>query len=107
MNHKSALAIFTLCVSFAASGGALAQDVRNGEMIAKTWCAGCHVVNGDAPSMGRMDAVPSFSAIAQMSSTTNASLRVFLSTPHANMPDYSLTQKEMTDVSAYILSLRH
>ena len=107
MLHRSALATFTLCVSLAASGAALAQDVRNGEMIAKTWCAGCHVVNGDTPSLGRMDAVPSFSAIAQMSSTTSASLRVFLSTPHANMPDYNLTQKEMTDVSAYILSQRH
>ena len=82
-----------------------AQIVANGETIAKTWCAGCHQIEGEAPRMGN-DAVPSFSSIAQMSSTTQTSLDVFLSTPHARMTDYSLTRQEIKDVSAYILSLR-
>jgi hypothetical protein len=41
-----------------------------------------------------------------MASTTAASLRVFLSTPHARMPDYNLTQREIADLSEYILSLK-
>ena len=85
---------------------AMAQDRANGEVIAKTWCAGCHVVEGSTPQFGRTDAIPSFEAVAQMPSTTATSLRVFLSTPHARMPDYSLTQREINDVSAYILSLK-
>ena len=83
-----------------------AQDRANGEHIAKTWCAGCHAIDGAAPTLRRNDAIPSFSAVAQMPSTTQASLHVFLSTPHARMPDYSLTQREITDVSEYILSLK-
>jgi hypothetical protein len=41
-----------------------------------------------------------------MSSTTEAGLAAFLSTPHGKMPDYSLSRNEIRNVSAYILSLR-
>jgi mono/diheme cytochrome c family protein len=85
---------------------ALAQDTANGERIAKTWCAGCHVVEGRVPPVGRTDVIPSFSAVAHMKSTTATSLRIFLGTPHTNMPDYNLTPQEIKDVSAYILTLR-
>ncbi len=85
---------------------ALAQDPSNGERIAKTWCAGCHVVEASVPPLGRTDLIPSFSAIAHTKTTTATSLRVFLGTPHTNMPDYSLTQQQIKDVSAYILTLR-
>jgi hypothetical protein len=34
------------------------------------------------------------------------SLHAFLLTPHANMPNYRLTSKEIDDVVVYILSLR-
>ena len=93
-------------IVIAATSPSLAQNRANGELIAKTWCAGCHVIDGASPPFGRSDAIPSFSAVANMSSTTAASLRVFLSTPHARMPDYNLTQREIADVSEYILSLR-
>jgi len=90
----------------AATSPCLAQNRANGELIAKTWCAGCHDIDGISPPFGRSDAIPSFPAVANMSSTTAASLRVFLSTPHARMPDYNLTQREIADVSEYILSLK-
>ena len=83
---------------------ALAQDVGNGELIAKTWCVGCHAV--ESPRLGGKGVVPSFLTIAEMNTTTNASLIVFLSTPHARMPNYNLTRDEIRDVSAYIVSLR-
>ncbi len=41
-----------------------------------------------------------------MPSTTALSLRVFLQTPHARMPDLNLTQDEIGDVAAYILTLK-
>ncbi len=41
-----------------------------------------------------------------MPSTTSMSLRVFLQSPHGNMPDYRLTREQMDDVVAYLLSLR-
>lgn len=90
----------------ASLSGAAAQNPDDGERIAKTWCAGCHRVDGPSPGAQRTDAIPSFSSIAQMNSTTQTSLEVFLSTPHARMPDYSLTREEIRNVSAYILTLR-
>jgi mono/diheme cytochrome c family protein len=85
--------------------GAYAQDVAAGEHIAKTWCAGCHVVGSEVHKPAN-DAIPSFSSVAKMDSTTATSLEVFLTTPHGRMPDYSLSRNEIRNVSAYILSLR-
>jgi len=82
-----------------------AQNLPAGEKLAHTWCSGCHRVDLEQQKMGN-DAVPSFSSVAQMNSTTEISLAAFLSTPHGRMPDYSLSRIEIRDVSAYILSLR-
>lgn len=81
---------------------AAAQDLEAGRRIAQTWCRACHETDTAA---ARNDASPSFKSIAQMPSTTEMSLRVFLSTPHHRMPDYGLSRQEIADVSAYILSL--
>lgn len=85
---------------------AFAQDVGAGETIAKTWCAGCHEVSANGRRAGSDATPPSFVSVANMSSTTAMSLDVFLSTPHPQMPDYSLSRNDITNVSAYILSLR-
>lgn len=85
------------------SSPALAQDAVNGHRIAQDWCSTCHAI-GDEPA--RNDAVPSFRAIARMPGMTSLSLTAFLSTPHYRMPDYSLTRREIADLSAYILSLK-
>jgi hypothetical protein len=45
-------------------------------------------------------------AIGEQKSTTALSLRVFLQTPHAQMPDLHLSRDEIDDLAAYILSLR-
>jgi mono/diheme cytochrome c family protein len=82
---------------------AAAQDVEAGQHIAKRWCSDCHEI-GTAPVQNVVS--PPFAAIARMPSTTAISLNVFLSTPHHRMPDYSLTRREIADVSAYILSLK-
>jgi mono/diheme cytochrome c family protein len=81
-------------------------DIAAGQKLAETWCSSCHVV-GPAPDRGTSNGAPTFSAIAQMPSTTPLSLRAFLQTPHAQMPDLHLSRDEIDDVGAYILSLRH
>jgi mono/diheme cytochrome c family protein len=77
-------------------------DVGGG--IARTWCANCHVVEA-RPTRGG-DAVPSFSAIAAMPSTTALSLTAFLQTPHGRMPNFQLSRQQIDDAVAYILSLK-
>ena len=95
---------FVLIITVCMPASAIAQDEIAGEAIARTWCVNCHQVSASGAVM-RGDA-PSFSSISQMPSTTEASLAVFLSTPHDRMPDYVLSRSEIRNISAYILSLR-
>jgi cytochrome c len=81
-----------------------AANIPAGQKLAQVWCAGCHVVDAGENKTGN-DAVPSFLSIARRPSTSESSLAVFLSTSHGRMPDYSLSRREIRDVSAYILSL--
>jgi mono/diheme cytochrome c family protein len=79
--------------------------IRAGRVLAKGWCAHCHVVSADqrvAPAAG----VPTFIAVANDPATTEISLRVFLATPHTRMPNFILTRQETDKIIAYILSLR-
>jgi mono/diheme cytochrome c family protein len=85
----------------------LAQSTGNalaGHALARQWCASCHLI---ASGEGRTsDVAPAFEAVARRPSTTQTSLRVFLQTPHRQMPNYTLTRQETDDVVAYILGLR-
>lgn len=98
------IALMTVCLP---RHGA-AQAVGNpdgGRSLATAWCTDCHQIDGAArPSAS--DAVPSFPAIAAMPSTTALSIRAFLSTPHGAMPDFKLTNAQMDDIGAFILSQR-
>lgn len=88
-----------------AQGVAASEQVAQGRAVAEKWCANCHVVSAQARGpVG--DAAPPFDAVARMPATTELSLRAFLRTPHARMPDYQLSQAELDGVVAYILSLK-
>lgn len=101
------VAAFLLVLGAAAP--ALAQsepgDRAAGQRLSATWCANCHRIGPGGPGPAT-DAAPPFRAIAMMPSTTSMSLRVFLQTPHGNMPDFRLSREEIDDVVAYMLSLR-
>lgn len=88
---------------------ALAQmpsgDPEAGRAIAKTWCANCHSVEPGAARQSA-DGVPSFPAIANQASTTVMSLQAFLQTPHARMPNFQLSHRQIEDVIAYIIGLK-
>lgn len=97
-----------LCVA-ALPAAALAQVPRDlapaGRQLAQQWCSSCHAVGpGQQPPQG--DATPAFASVAAMPSTTEMSLRVFLQTPHAGMPNFQLSREQTDAVVTYILSLR-
>ncbi len=104
MRFGAALLAIT-CAALPAAAQPEPGDARAGQRLATTWCANCHRIapGGPGPST---DAAPAFPAIAQMASTTSMSLRVFLQSPHGNMPDYRLTREQLDDLVAYILTLR-
>ncbi len=49
---------------------------------------------------------PRFLDVAQMPSTTELSIKVFLRSSHRNMPNFILSEEEIDGVAAYILKLK-
>lgn len=77
-------------------------DALKGGVIARRWCAACHVVASDQTT-ANADAPP-FSDIAARRPNSKK-LAAFLADPHPKMPDMNLTRKEIADIVAYIRSL--
>ncbi len=105
---RQALVAGLIGMGVLASGPAEAQavgDAAAGQSLARRWCSSCHMVDVGQPN-ALATGVPTFAGVARMPSTTALSLRVFLQTPHVRMPDFNLTQGEIGDVAAYILSLK-
>jgi mono/diheme cytochrome c family protein len=80
-------------------------DPADGQRIAASTCSSCHQIDVQSRDSTN-DPVPSFQAIAAMPSMTMLSINVFLRTSHNVMPNIRLTETQITDISAYILSLR-
>ena len=104
--RRTALTLLLAALAIiAATRAAASQDAAKGEGLAHSWCAGCHSIGAGGPAPGG-GGPPSFVAIAQKPGTNASSLRMFLSTRHAKMANYALTQGEIADLTVYILSLR-
>lgn len=89
---------------FAASAPLRAQDAVAGADVARKHCSGCHQTQEQPrPILGF---APAFVKIANTKGMTQTSIEVFLKTPHEVMPNYVLSEREISDVAAYIASLR-
>ncbi|MFZ5691537.1 MAG: c-type cytochrome [Pseudomonadota bacterium] len=73
---------------------------ENGAMLAKRWCASCHIVAKD--QIRGIDGVPSFAAISARGNLSGEQLAFFLLNPHPVMPAMTLTRNEARDLAAYI-----
>jgi len=98
-----------LLVGLTLSAGNLqAQEVGNlhqGLRIARAVCAECHLVD-KAPGLSSNPAAPTFAQIANTPGMSSAALTVALRTSHEKMPNLIITGSDLSDVVAYILSLR-
>ena len=95
-------AVFLIRIRLAAGEVAPAEA---GHRLATAWCRECHAVEPGALNPGKK--APDFVAIANMPSSTELSLKVFLASSHPTMPNIILTATDTEDLVAYILSLRH
>jgi mono/diheme cytochrome c family protein len=88
-----------------ANGAAQSSDSASaGHRLAEAWCSECHSI--EAVTAGATRGPPAFVAIANRSSTTELSLKVFLQTSHRNMPNLIIAPNEADDLVNYILSLK-
>ena len=85
------------------SGDAKA-DAARGRILAEEACSQCHGVGPNQSSANPK--APSFSAIAAEPSITEYSVRVFLRTPHATMPNLMIKPDDIDDIVSYLLSLK-
>lgn len=75
-----------------------------GRRIATAMCGSCHQVTAKMPIRNLF--APTFEDIANLSSTTALSLKVFLRSNHNKMPNLIISQADTDDLIAYILSLK-
>ena len=106
MNKHNRRAAIIAVFAIAASGHAspsVAADIGNGELLARRWCASCHLVAGNQVQASAD--IASFAAIARMPNYTPEKLAFFLLDPHPKMPNLGLSRGEAADIAAYIGSL--
>ena len=76
-----------------------------GQVFARNFCAECHYVEKDWVDLSQSYAPP-FADIADNRQWTDIALRVWLRSPHVEMPNFILKQTEIDNVVAYIGYLR-
>jgi mono/diheme cytochrome c family protein len=101
---RSARLVLSAAIALAISAPfAAAQEaggnIAHGRRLAERWCGTCHALN----TPGRRG-VASFVQVARLPSTTALSLRAFLYTSHADMPNIQLSSADADDLIAFILS---
>ncbi len=94
-----------IMLAASAANAQMIGDAKAGEALARSVCAVCHFVAEDQPNIPRADAPP-FSIIVDSPAVTETSLRVFLQTPHRNMPNLQLSEQETDDVIRFLLNLK-
>ena len=82
----------------------MASAATRGEVLAQQRCAECHATK--AAQQSPNPKAPAFAAIANEPSATDYSLRVFLRTTHATMPNFKINPDDIDDLVAYIRSLK-
>jgi mono/diheme cytochrome c family protein len=97
-------AVLPLLLAAVAPSVAHAADAATGAHLARQWCANCHVIDGAGTAGAVPQGPPSFRTIAKRVSP--GALRAFLSHPHGQMPDLTLSRVEIDDLIAYIERLR-
>ncbi|MGJ5206617.1 c-type cytochrome [Bradyrhizobium sp. HKCCYLR20261] len=101
-----ALAAMLLIRLHYANGATPAADsVQAGRKLAEAWCSPCHAIDASG-ARSQTATAPDFVAVANMPSTTELALKVFLQSSHPTMPNVILTAEQRGDLVNYILSLK-
>ena len=95
---------FAALITATAVSPAFAADVDHGKELALQWCSACHLVSNDQDRVSGAS-VPSFYDIAKAPGLDEAALKTFLADPHPKMPNMTLSNDEIADITRYIGTL--
>lgn len=113
MSHRLLILISTavlilivlLFVRLHGASGKVPEDVAlAGHRLAEVWCKECHEIEGSA--IRTENPAPAFTRIANLPSTTELSLKVFLRSNHRSMPNFIIQPSDADEIAQYILSLK-
>jgi len=100
-----AIAVLVFVRLHNAGGATRPEDsAASGHRLAEAWCQNCHAI--ERAIAGTRGGAPDFAAIANRSSTTALSLKVFFRTSHYRMPNLIIEPDQAEDLANYILSLK-
>jgi len=94
-----------LWASAANAGPTSKPDPVHGKDLAERLCTNCHLVGSATQEQANPD-VPSFPEIANLEGQTAGAIMGRIILPKHPMPQIPLTKRELTDLAAYIMSLR-
>lgn len=104
-------AVYTLSVVLLLGGGLAfagpvtsAPDPAHGKVLAESVCSNCHLV-GSGQQHANAD-IPSFHEIGNKEGQTAGAIMAHIVLPKHPMPTIPLTKSELTDLAAYIMTLR-
>jgi len=100
----NAIALIMIVPAFDSAPGQEFGQPRSGFELVRRICSECHAVR-PAEIQSPNPNAPSFEGIAAVSGITPIALKVALRTSHQTMPNLILSEDELNDVIAYILSL--
>jgi mono/diheme cytochrome c family protein len=80
-------------------------DPVHGKELAERLCTNCHLVGGTMQEEANPD-VPSFPEIANFGGQTAGAIMARIILPKHPMPQIPLEKSELSDLAAYIMSLR-
>jgi mono/diheme cytochrome c family protein len=87
-------------------GGDLPGDPAAGRTLAEQVCWACHVIPDYEPPTFEAPGAQPFEELAADSAVTGMALHAFLRSSHPTMPNFVFSDEELTNIIAYILSLR-
>ncbi|MGF1621572.1 MAG: c-type cytochrome [Rhodomicrobiaceae bacterium] len=103
---KSRTALIVAAFLAATAGNAQAADTAQGRDLAQKLCVNCHIIEHGGEQDQVTVGVPTFMAIANEGEQTKSKLRSFMRHPHPPMPSVELSEHQLDNIVAYILSLK-
>jgi mono/diheme cytochrome c family protein len=94
-----------LCAAPAAGDAVEMGNAQHGQTLARQICASCHAVEPKEEFSPDLRA-PTFDEIANNPGTTETALSAFFRGSHRSMPNFILKPDEISNITAYILSLK-